>query len=107
AVLDAEVLAVDGARASVRAAGVEVAMACAPDARPGPARALVRPADVALGEGPLSGRATAAAFRGEGWEIWLQIPGVAEPVLADAPRRMAPGERAPLRLTGGWIIPAA
>jgi iron(III) transport system ATP-binding protein len=105
AVLDAEVLSVDGARALVRVAGAEAVMDCAPGARPGPARALVRPADVALGEGPLSGRTTAAAFRGEGWEVWLHIPGVAEPVLADAPRRLAPGEAAPLRLTGGWIIP--
>lgn len=75
----------------------------------GPRLALFRPKDLvvtAQGEGrALTGRVTAALYRGGYWEAKLAVDGLTDPVLLHLPRRAQVGDELALRVSDGWLLP--
>ncbi|MFO7855329.1 MAG: ABC transporter ATP-binding protein [Paracoccaceae bacterium] len=88
-----------------RALGAEVRTA--EQAAAGPARIVFRPEDVALGEGPGARPSVlrAVAYRGGFWEAEAVVADWPEPLPVASRARIAEGETAPLRITGGWALP--
>jgi iron(III) transport system ATP-binding protein len=105
ALLAAELESIGGGSARARIGATEATVACAPGAAQGRARVVVRPEDVALGDGPLSGRIAQARYRGGAWEAALAVPGLAEPQPVVSRARLAEGEAATARIAGGWALP--
>ncbi|MEM6438649.1 MAG: ABC transporter ATP-binding protein [Pseudomonadota bacterium] len=104
AILDARAEAGEHA---LRLPDLGIEAACA-GARPaGPARVLIRPEDTALANGPASRSAVLeeVAYRGGAWEASARLEGVSEPVPVASRTRISDGERAPVVLSGGWVIP--
>jgi iron(III) transport system ATP-binding protein len=105
ALLAAELETVEGGAGHARIGAAETTIVCGRDAKPGRSRVVVRPEDVALGEGPLSGRIAQARYRGGAWEAALAVPGLAEPLPVVSRARLAEGETASARIAGGWALP--
>ena len=97
---------VEGGRVRI---GPLVADAVRPVEDRAPVRAVVRPADVRLGDGAghgaAFGRVTSAAYRGGAWEGRVAIEGVDEPLPVTAPTRLRTGERVPVSLRSVWTLP--
>ncbi len=72
--------------------------------REGPARLVVRPGDVRLGDG-VPARLEHAVYRGGGWEALARVEGLAESLPVAAPRPLRDGEQVALSLNGGWALP--
>ena len=71
--------------------------ACVPVAPAAPrervAEIVVRPNDIVLGDGPLSGRIAQVFYRGGVWEGRVEVAGFSEPLPVASERRIADGER--------------
>tara|TARA_R110002020_G_scaffold233050_24_gene444812 strand:- start:705 stop:1745 length:1041 start_codon:yes stop_codon:yes gene_type:complete len=77
-------------------------------AQPGPARIVIRPGDVSLGDA--EGADTTAClrdafYRGDSWEALADIDGLPEPLPVAAPRRLHNGDRLGVALRGAWVLP--
>ncbi|MEM1314478.1 MAG: ABC transporter ATP-binding protein [Pseudomonadota bacterium] len=105
AILDVRAEAGAG-RAALPELGLEAD--CAAGQRSGPARLLIRPEDAALREGATARPAILedVAYRGGAWEALARTETLSEPAPVASRTRLREGERAPLTLTGGWLIPA-
>jgi iron(III) transport system ATP-binding protein len=106
AVLPVAVLAVAGGRARVSLAGHEAEVDCPPGLAPGPADLLLRPADLVPAEDGLPTRLRGLAYRGETWEMRLDLAGFPgqDALILDLARRPPANEPPPLRIRGGWVI---
>jgi iron(III) transport system ATP-binding protein len=94
-------------RATLRLGGVAVAARCAPNARPGPAQALLRPEALSLDpEGPLAARVLRATYRGATVEVEAEIAEAGRVCLdADPDAAPRPGDAVRLALRDAWVIP--
>ncbi|PZX17100.1 iron(III) transport system ATP-binding protein [Palleronia aestuarii] len=102
AILDARV---EGGAARIGGATVPVtARGALPD---GPARLVIRPGDVRLGDGPLSGRLSHVFYRGGVWEAFAESDAFAEPVPVASATRLVPGEEMRFSITAAWALPSA
>ena len=70
----------------------------------GPAQVVLRPGDVALGNGPLQGRLSRVFYRGGVWEGLAEVQGLAEPLPVASHVPLRDGETVPLGITGGWAL---
>jgi iron(III) transport system ATP-binding protein len=97
----------EAGRALLRLGGAAVEARCAPQARPGPALALLRPEALALdAQGPLAARVLQATYRGPTVEIEAEIHAAGRVRFdADPDRAPAPGDAVRLSLRDAWVIP--
>ena len=109
ALLDAHVEACDGGRALARIGATTVEASCGDLARTGAARLMLRPEDIRIGirdtGETLDARIVHTSYRGGFWEATATLEGHAEPLVLHLPRPAAAGERVPLTLAGGWVLP--
>jgi iron(III) transport system ATP-binding protein len=109
ALLDGAIAAAENGRARFRWDAGALDAACPPSARPGPARLVLRPEDVALSAesdaAALPARIVSASYRGGVWEALAEVDGVAEPIPLASRARLAAGEAVRIQLKGGWILP--
>ncbi len=70
----------------------------------GPARLVVRPGDVRLGDGTPA-RLEAAFYRGGGWEARARVDGLSEPLPVHATAPLRDGDTVRVTLSGGWVLP--
>ncbi|WP_299650728.1 ABC transporter ATP-binding protein [uncultured Jannaschia sp.] len=71
----------------------------------GPARIVIRPENVRLGEGPLAARLLDVFYRGGVWEAFAEVEGLSAPLPVASPRRIVEGERVALDIANGWVLP--
>jgi iron(III) transport system ATP-binding protein len=104
AVLDAEVTR-DGDGWAVRAGPITAPADGA--SQPGPARIMIRPGDVALGDpdGAAPARLRDVFYRGGSWEALADVDGLAEPLPVASPRPLRNDETAGVALHGAWVLP--
>ncbi|GGE53439.1 ABC transporter [Primorskyibacter flagellatus] len=76
-----------------------------PDAPDGPARIVLRPGNIRLGDG-VPARIDSATYRGGVWEASAHVAGLDDPLPVSAPNPLRDGDRIALSLTGGWPLPA-
>ncbi len=101
-ILDATLTDVDGTAATAEVDGMSWRVACASGTRPGPARIVVRPHDVAVGEGPLWGTVQRTAYRGGIFEMTIETGALS----VAAELRQPPGEgTVSFGFAGGWVLP--
>ncbi|QDY70588.1 ABC transporter ATP-binding protein [Qingshengfaniella alkalisoli] len=72
--------------------------------RNGPARVVIRPGDVRLGQG-VPARLEDVFYRGGSWEAMACVEGLAERVPIASSQVLRSGELVQVTLTGGWILP--
>ncbi len=89
-----------------RVAGYDIPVRAPDGAAPGGVTLVVRPGDVALGQGPLRARLDRVFYRGGVWEGLAEVDGLPEPLPVSSSRRLTSGETLDLALTGGWVLPA-
>jgi iron(III) transport system ATP-binding protein len=71
---------------------------------PGPARVVIRPGDVRLGEGTPA-RIERPVYRGGLWEAEARVEGLSEPLPVASAQRLDDGARTALRVTAVWPLP--
>ncbi|MFW5678304.1 MAG: ABC transporter ATP-binding protein [Rhodosalinus sp.] len=74
---------------------------------PGAVSVVVRPGDVHLGDGPLSGRVFRVFYRGGTWEGSVEVAGLDEALPVSSARPLRDGEAVPLAITRAWVLPRA
>ncbi|MEM9782812.1 MAG: ABC transporter ATP-binding protein [Pseudomonadota bacterium] len=74
--------------------------------REGPARVVVRPGDVRLGDG-VPALLHAVFYRGGGWEAEAEVEGLAERLPVASARPLKNGETVRITVASGWALPAA
>ena len=106
AVLPCTVEAAAGGQARARLLGAEFALRAAPECRPGPAVAVLRPEDLSLGGAGVPVRIARATYRGGHYEVEA-LPEAGGPALAldIAARPPRPGETAHVAIRDGWVVP--
>jgi iron(III) transport system ATP-binding protein len=68
---------------------------------------VLRPEDIRAeaGDGALSATVLHASYRGGFFEATAELTGIDEPLVLHLSRKVTPGERIPVRFTGGWLLP--
>jgi len=107
ALVDARIGASEGARGRVTCGPFSLIADLTPGTPAGPGRLVLRPEDVRLSNDAeaVQGTVTRATYRGGFWEVTLDVKGVNAPLVAQARDRVVPGERLPVSLSGGWVLP--
>lgn len=103
-VLDADIKAVATGRARVQLKPDLQIEARASHAVVGPCQILLRPADLRLDPAGLPARVLSIAYRGDHWEVNVEVEGLARPLLMSMPQKAKPGEVVPVLFLGGWIL---
>lgn len=75
---------------------------CAPD---GPARVVIRPGDVSMGDEMAGARLGSVFYRGGSWEALAHLDGLAEPLPVAATTPLREGETVPVSLRSAWALP--
>jgi iron(III) transport system ATP-binding protein len=109
-VVDAEVLEPSGdGRCAARVFGATATLRCAPGQPAGPARACLRPEELALDASGVAAAVRRVTYKGGSSEI--EVTPQADPravlvlnVVGDAPRQ---GSEVRVRVVDGWVIPRA
>ncbi|SOB97091.1 ABC transporter ATP-binding protein [Stappia indica] len=93
--------------AQVKSGSLTLQVRAPGDARPGAGRVVLRPEDIRAeaGDGALSATVLHASYRGGFFEATADLTGIDEPLVLHLARKVAPGERVPVRITGGWLLP--
>ncbi|MGI3170730.1 ABC transporter ATP-binding protein [Pseudooceanicola sp. C21-150M6] len=75
-----------------------------PDAPDGPARVVLRPGNIRLGDG-VSAQLTSVCYRGGLWEASAHVAGVEEALPIASPTPLQDGQVIQLTATHGWALP--
>jgi iron(III) transport system ATP-binding protein len=102
ALLDVELLGAAEGRGRARLGETELAVRARADARPGPARLLVRPENVRPG-GPIPATVAGNVYRGAFHETTVAAAG--QSLLLDLPHRPEEGAAIGLSIENAWVVP--
>lgn len=104
-ILPAKVVNVTGAKARVAIGKGLVEADCPIGTRPGEARMMLRPEQVAIDASGLAARISRITFRGNHWDAVAELEGLDGSVPISLRSKPAVGDRLALRICGGWILP--
>lgn len=105
-IVPVQVLAVAGTTAHLRLPdGSVIEASTAATARPGAGQVLLRPSHLHPDPAGKPARVRAAVFRGQWWDVRVDMPGLPVPIRLSLPRRVTVGEIVPVLMTGGWLLP--
>jgi iron(III) transport system ATP-binding protein len=106
AILPVTLTNIDGAWAQTTLGGVPITVACRVGTKPGDALLVVRPEDVEIAPDGIPATVRSVSYRGGAWEA-LMDAGLPQPLPVTSRTRMRPGDAMTVRVTGGWVLPAA
>lgn len=104
ALVDAQIVSVAGQSAQVRIGDVTLDAACRAGTGPGVAQLLVRPEQVAVGEGGLAARISSCTFRGNHWDALAEIDGMTQHIPISLASKPAIGDKMQLKIMQGWVL---
>ena len=107
AIVDGTVISTDAGEAIVRIGDLSVTATTASSAKPGPARLVIRPEDIVIGEasGAVKSTIDRVAYRGGYFEAAVREPGIDVPLAINLPQRAGVGESIRLTVRGAWLPP--
>jgi len=105
-IIPVQVLGVANGAAHLRLPdGSSIQASAAVAARPGAGQLLLRPSHLQADPSGKPCRVRAAVFRGQWWDVRVEIPGLPVPVRLSLPHRAKVGDEIPVLMTGGWLLP--
>ena len=104
ALMKAEVIGVERGVAAVRIGPFQIGAEHGGEAVTGAATAMIRPEDVAVGQGETQATIERAFYRGGVWEISLRVEGVSDLLPAMVRHRPVLGESVPIQLLRAWLL---
>ena len=111
ALLDCELLQIEAEGAMARLApGLDAWLRCRAGMGPGPARAVLRPQDIEVGDPEATdfhaAQVTSRSYRGGSWEAEVEVAALATALPAVSRIRVGVGDVVGVRISGGWVLPS-